>query len=196
MLCSQFLACSLQESHPSHEIVTMPSGPRSDNRKSTLQSKFFNRIAHLLTDGITPPDQYRSIIQNIHSATVSAFKRNQGMSRVLSAVPPEVSGEEVRLPRHHRTTLSQLRSGHCIRLRDYQKLIGKSGNDICPECESGVHTVAHLFACPAHPTSLTPLDLWQRPIEVARFLRGMTAFAELPPLDPPVPPPPPEPPPS
>ena len=118
------------------------------------------------------------------------------MSKVLSVMPPDISEEEAQLPRHHRTTLSQLRLGYCIHLKDYQLRIGKSETEIRPECVSGVHTVAHLFACPTHPMSLTLWDLWRYPIEVAWFLRGMTAFAEMPPLDPPVPLPPPEPLPS
>ena len=66
---------------------------------------------------------------------------------------------------------------------------------MCPECEQVPHTVDHLFGCEEHPTSLTPEDLWICPIEVAALIAGMSAFEDLPPLEPPVPPPPPEPPP-
>ena len=112
-------------------------------------------------------------------------------------MPPDVDEGEVRLPRHHRAVLSQLRSGHCRLLRNYQMRIGiRSDGDACPECAGGVHDVEHLFECPAYPTSLTPRDLWLRPAEVVEFLRGTSTFAELPPLDPPAPRPPPEPPPS
>ena len=74
--------------------------------------------------------------------------------------------------------------------------IGRSDEDTCPECADRVHNVEHLFECPAHPTPLTPRDLWLRPAEVAEFLRGTSTFAELPPLEPPTPRLPLEPPPS
>ena len=51
---------------------------------------------------------------------------------------------------------------HRIRSTKYQ--------DICPNCQSPSHTTTHLFACPNNPTTLTPEDLWHRPIEVARLL--------------------------
>ena len=196
MLCAQFLASSLRETHPSHHYVTLPPGPRTGTRIPTLHSKYFGQINHLLTNGKTPTDQYSDIIRDIHASTVTNFVINQPDNRVLSAPPPDVSGDEGRLPRHYRTTLSQLRSGRCARLRDYQLRVGWSSEDTCPECAGAVHTVEHLFECPACPTPLTPRDLWLRPVEVATFLRGMSAFAELPPLEPPSPPPPPEPPPA
>ena len=134
--------------------------------------------------------------KEIHTATVTNFRNRQEQNRVLSAAPPDVDEDEVRLPRHCRAVLSQLRSGHCALLRDYQFRVSRSSVDTCPECLDGEHSVGHLFEYPAFPTSLTPRDLWLRPVEVTGFLRGMSTFAELPPLDPPAPPPPPEPPPS
>ena len=109
--------------------------------------------------------------------------------------PPEIDRDEDQLPRHFRTTLSQLRSGYCSRLLDYRHRVGLSTTDVCPECERAPHTVRHLFECAVHPTALSPEDLWTHPAEVASLISGMSAFQDLPPLEQPVPPPPPEPPP-
>jgi len=42
----------------------------------------------------------------------------------------------------------------------------------CPDCNTAPHSVAHLSECPMHQTNLTPVDLWQRPKEVAEFLNA------------------------
>ena len=41
--------------------------------------------------------------------------------------------------------------------------------DKCLYCEES-HTTLHLFNCANHPTTLTVTDLWNRPIDAARFL--------------------------
>ena len=155
MLCSQFLASSLRTSHPSHPYVTMPSGPRADRRKPTLQSRFTRDIDQYLQDGIIPNSEYPSIIKEIHSSAVRNFTATQRPNRLLLSPPPDISPDEQRLPRHHRTTLSQLRSGFCSRMLDYRHRIGLSETDLCPECEHEQHTVGHLSECQAHPTLLS-----------------------------------------
>ena len=49
MLCSQYLATSLQPDHASFSVVTADSGPRS--QRATLQRSFANQVSHLLVDG-------------------------------------------------------------------------------------------------------------------------------------------------
>ncbi len=46
--------------------------------------------------------------------------------------------------------------------------------DICPLCSQPVHTIEHLFSCSVNPTTLTPSDLWTKPLECARFLNLAT----------------------
>ena len=129
------------------------------------------------------------------SAAVTCASATQP-NKILQRAPPRISGEEKRLPRHYRATLSQLRSSYCAKMLDYRKRIGLTTTDLCPECELATHTVQHLFNCQSHPTSLTTEEMWTRPTEVAAHISPMTAFADLPALEPPVPPPPPEPPPT
>ena len=196
LLCRQYLVSSLRQDHPCFQYVTSDSGARAGSRVPTLQSRFLPDVHNLLVNGVTPPNDYKQIISELHSSAVSSHLSNAPPNKILLSAPPEIDETESRLPRHYRTTLSQLRSGYCSRLNDYRHRINLATTDLCPECEEAPHTVQHLFGCQQHPTSLTPLDLWRRPVEVAALLRGMSAFVELPPLEPPVPPPPPEPPPD
>ena len=73
-------------------------------------------------------------------------------------------------PRSVRTTLAQLRSGHCRLLKLYMARITTGVSDVCPECGVAPHPVEHLFNCSAHPTQLTVQDLWDNPAEAADFL--------------------------
>ena len=90
---------------------------------------------------------------------------------------PAISPAERTLPRYYRTTLSQLRSGQCSRLNSYRHAIGISDTDLCPQCNMAPHTTDHVFDCPAAPTNLSVEDLWESPVEVARHLAALPAFA-------------------
>ena len=192
LLCSQFLLSALRPSHPSHPIVTAPSGTRS--MKETLQSRFLPSVSHLLTGGTTNPASYRTSLIDLHTSAVRDAISHLAPNPVLLTSPPPVESEETSLPRAHRTALSQLRSGYCSFLNSYRARIGVAGaSPSCPSCNSPVHTSGHLFTCPSHPTSLTTLDLWERPVRVAEYLSTLP-FTSLPPLPLPPPEPPPTPP--
>ena len=197
MLCKQFLVGALRPAHPSYELVTCDPGPRADNRVPLLQSAYLADLSHLLgPDGAAAPDDHRAAIRAIHTSCVQHHISVSPPNRVLSSRPPEISLSESRLPRPYRTTLAQLRSGHCSRLNTYRNTIGISDTDLCPECNSEPHTTQHLFDCDSSPTPLSVEDLWTDPVAVARHLTSLTAFAALPTLGPPDQRPPPEPPPG
>ena len=82
----------------------------------------------------------------------------------------DLKTKESLLPRSVRTTLTQLRSGHCRLLNSYKARITSSISDVCPECGVALHSVEHLFNCQSHPTQLTVQDLWDNPAVVADFL--------------------------
>ena len=133
---------------------------------------------------------------SIHTNAVASSISNLSVNPVLGHSPPEIAPSEKRLTRLQRTTLSQLRSGHCKLLNEYATRIGKSSTAICPECLIRRHTTKHLFQCDAVPTTFTVSDLWKNPVSVASFLQTLPSFSSLiPPASPPQPPPPPEPPP-
>ena len=48
--------------------------------------------------------------------------------------------------------------------------------DICPHCQEDSHTTLHLFDCQNNPTDLTVTDLWNKPVDVARFLNLPTIY--------------------
>ena len=203
LLCSQYLASALRPSHPSHAIVTRASGPRTI--KTTLQNRFLPSIAQYLNNNITPPDSYQQIINNIHTDAVQQAIRQFPPHRFLLNSPPPINPEELDLPRPYRTTLSQLRSGHCKVLSGYRAEVGLSNDPLCPSCRGEPHDPPHLFNCSFHPTDLEPVDLWSRPVRTSHFLSSLPFFDFLPVLSPsslpltnispPLPPPPPEPPP-
>ena len=193
MLCTQLLASASRDSHPSNAVVTLPSGPRS--MKATLQSKFQPLLQPHLSDGFVDQGNYSSILKSIHTSAVSATIANLAPNPVLGAKPPPISASEKNLSRIQRTTLSQLRSGHCKFLGDYKVLTGQGTSAICPECLFRRQTVPHLFNCDACPTNLSLRDLWVNPVTVANFLVTLSSFAALVPPDPPPARPPPEPPP-
>ena len=190
LICSQFLARTLQPHHPSHHVVTSDPGPR--RMKKTLHSSFLPLVSHFLVDGVMPPASYRDAITELHSAAVTDSVDHQTANRVLLTPPPPIDESELSLPRSHRTALSQLRSGFCPSLNSYQFRVGWNASQSCPECDHPDHSVSHIFQCPARPTTLTPLDLWVSPCEVANHLQSLPCFGHLCPI----PPPPPEPPPG
>ena len=182
LLCSQFLASAMRVEHPSHPIVISHPGPRQ--MKHTLSSTHLHTVApYLNTDGNTSPDTYTATLKFIHSDIVQDTITTLATSNVLGIIPPDICTSECTLPRVYRTTLSQLRSGYCSRLRSYLHRIGSSDDPTCPECMQEPHTTHHLFSCQAYPNSLQVADLWHRPCEVAALISGMTAFRDLPPLD-------------
>jgi hypothetical protein len=192
MLCSQFLASTLRPDHPSHETVNTPPGPRK--QKFTLKSRYLPSITPYLRDGVMLADAYRPSIRSLHTTSVQEYLDGRIQNSVLDSHPPPIDPSELDLDRPLRATLSQLRSGYCRRLLDYQMRIGGAPNDRCPECGRAQHTVKHLFECRSHPTDLQPVDLWSRPREAAEFLTTLPAFTDLspgPPRPPPEPPPPP-----
>lgn len=191
LLACQELAKALQPSHPSHAVVTQPTPRNHRQKKHTLRSKCFLTIEEFLTDGIVPPGELKSVLKNIHTKIVSQHVDSLAPNRVLGVRPPLINKHEPLLPKPIRTTLAQLRSGHCQRLNDYRHRVGWSDTDICPECDQAPASTSHLFACSAHPTNLSVTDLWEKPYEAAVFLAAsFLSFNDFPDPGPPPPPPP------
>ena len=48
----------------------------------------------------------------------------------------------------------------------YKSRIKKDASlDVCADCGKTPHDVKHLFACPAHSTTLIASDIWRKPVE-------------------------------
>jgi len=145
-----------QSHHSSHHSTSQPAPAR--NMKGTL-SKFDRDVVPLHNDGISEVEQYRSALHNRHSQAVVDAQSNFVPNRVLGTTPPELSLFECYLSRSVRTTLAQLRSGHCRLLNSYKARITAGVTDVCSDCGVAPHSVEHLFQCPAYPTKPTTQDL-------------------------------------
>ena len=121
------------------------------------------------------------VCDKLHCDIVGKVVGRSSANRVLGVKPPPVHKNELDLPRVSRTVLSQLRSGHCARLRDFQLKLGKATDGDCPNCNLDRQDVAHIFDCPAKPTTLRIEDLWENPWGVADHLRTLPEFKDLPP---------------
>ena len=186
LLSSQFLATALQPDHPSYPTVTADPGPR--DKKVTLQRRFGSQILRFFRNGAV--HDAKEARKQLHTEYVDAAIRARPLNQVLNIPPPEIAEEENTLPRQYRTTLSQLRSGHCSALNTFKHRIGTTDTDTCPSCQQSPHTTQHIFTCPSHPNTLGAIDLWERPAEVADFLATLPFFRfEVPPRPPPEPPP-------
>ena len=167
----------------------MNSGPRAI--RHTLQSRYYHDIRPFLVDNVIPIAMRKHTLTTLHCNAVQTAIAASSNSKLLNAPPPLVDAAEVSLPRPYRSALSQLRSGYCVALNDYQFRIGGSLTAICPECTSADQTVPHIFACPAHPTYLSLEDLWTDPVGVAGYISSLPSFNYLPPMGRPPPEPPP-----
>ena len=183
LLTAHFLVQALHPSHPSHEVVNLPPGPRQ--MKDSVGTKVGHLVSPFLVNGVIPDGAVKSTIDRIHTDVVADTISSYSVNRVLNAPAPELNPIELSLPRPTQVVLAQLRSGFCSRLNDYQHRLGRIGDSLCPDCLIGNASTNHLFDCPAHPTQLTPADLWTQPYEVARFLNTIPAFSHLPATGPP-----------
>ena len=181
LLSSQFLARALHPDHVSHPYALLDQGRRG--LKQTLRSKCIADVQpYLEEDGSLGRGQFSLVKNKLHTDIVDKSIRNRAPNRVLGVLPPPIDASEASLPRITRTSLSQLRSGHCARLKDYQLRIGKMNDNLCADCDLFPQTVNHLFDCPAHPTTLGPEDLWGNPRDVVDHLRNFQSFDFLPAL--------------
>ena len=155
--------------------------------KETLHSKCIGLVEHHLHGGVMSSSNYKKISNSLHSAAVAKAICSAGPNEVLGHYPPSagVNSSEKTLSRSHRCTLAQLRSSYCHHLCSYLHAIGKTADDLCPECGVASHSPAHLFECRAFPTDLTVKDLWTNPRDAAIFISNLPSFIHhLPPVAP------------
>lgn len=162
MIASQYLANCQQPGHPCHDVVGRPEGRR--RMKPTLNVRYALNV-NSAANGVPLPVEPKKIVAEIHRQFVSTSIARSGENIVLGGRPPPISSDELDLSRRSRRLLAQLRSGHCPKLRHYWRHIDPTVIDICPRCGGTPHDVKHIFNCPAHPTAMEPIDLWQRPAE-------------------------------
>ena len=99
------LTCHLPE-HPGNKQADNPL-PARKHLKPTIQN-FRNSIQQHLPINT---ENRKAKLKAIHTSEVKNTLENLPPNDVLGCKPPEINKEELSLPRHVRTQLSQLRSG-------------------------------------------------------------------------------------
>ena len=169
MLSKQFLASTMQGDHPGHRLFDRVAPPR--NMKSNIIDEYRDDLLTLANTPLSAKD-CRALQTTIHTRSVRDAMTGYRVNAVLGRHPPDIDLEarERNLSRNARTCLSQLRSGYCKLLNSYLSRIDPNIQDECPQCHESPHDTKHLFNCRANPTTLTTIDLWERPTDVAQFL--------------------------
>ena len=166
LLATQFVTQSLEPHHPCHHLTIRPPPPRFGEVHNIRDP--FIRYGQTARDALhAAQGNVKNALTNLHTEAVNRARDSYRDNRVLGRRPPTISSKEKGLPRHSRTLLAQLRSGHCPKLKDYQHRINPATANICPDCGIGPHDVRHLFTCPAHRVSFHPIDLWRDPPRAA-----------------------------
>ena len=163
MITKQFLAAFFQDRHPGHKFLGRNKTGR--NLKKTLLS-FEDEVQDFFRT-----EKYKTVVRNIHTKTVQSTISNYPVNRVLNCNPPVINKVENTLDRRTRVQLARLRSGFSRLVQSYMSRIDDKEVDECPLCKAPNHNVNHLFNCDKNPTHLSPLDLWNNPTEVAKFLK-------------------------
>ena len=153
VISAQYLVNCLEEEHVCHGITTQEPRPRP--MKETLHSRHHSTVLRRLGA------RKKENLQNLHTHAVDSAIRLLGNNRLLIVTP--TPDEEQRLNRRQRCTLVQLRSRLCHLLQDYKHMVFDEPSDICTDCGSLPQDVRHMFTCHAHPTDLSPEDLWRNP---------------------------------
>ena len=144
LLSAQYLARCLETENVNFSITTR------EPPKRMMEETLFTRHRSAVEPLMIAKDM-KTTLQAIHTMAVNQAVTSIGRNVVLDDRPPAINISEKELTRKERTTLPQLRSGHCRLLGSYKSRISKTP-----------HNVKHLFNCPAHPTTMTPSDLWNR----------------------------------
>ena len=163
LLSAHYLARCLEPGNVCHSITT------GETLKRRMKETLFTRHPNTVETMMLLANNRKATIQAIHSDAVNMAVKDQKKNIVLGGLPHPINDAEKDLTRKERATLAQLRSGYCKLLGFYKSRIKKDASlDVCADCGKTPHDVKHLFACPAHPTTLTPSDLWSKPVETIR----------------------------
>ena len=166
LLSAQYLARCMEPENVNNSITT------KDTTKRRMKRTIFTRHRSTVEPMIIEKDR-KATLQAIYTVAANQAVTSLGRNVVLDDRPPLINISEKELTRKERTTLAQIRSGHCRLLGSYKSRISKDASlDVCGKTPPDVK---HLFNCPAHPTTMTPSDLWNRPVDAIRELSYLEA---------------------
>ena len=157
LLSAQYLARCLEPNNVNFSITTRE--PPKRMMKETLFTRHRSAVEPLLI-----ANDRKTTLHAIHTMAFNQAVTSLARNVVLDDRPPAINISEKELTQKERTTLAQLRSGHCRPLGSYKSRISKDVSlDVCADCSKTPHDVKHLFNCPAHPTTMTPSDCGHNP---------------------------------
>ena len=169
LLSTQYMARCLKLENVNFSITTRAS------LKRMMKATLFTRHRSAVEPQMIAKDR-KTTLQAIHNTPVNQAVTSLGRNVVLDDRPPAINISEKELTRKERTTLAQPRSGHCRLLGSCKSRISKDVSlNVCADCGKTPDDVKHLFNCPAHPTTMTPSDLWNRPVDAIRELNYLEA---------------------
>ena len=149
LLSAQYLIQFLDTENVCHHITKMVLPPREMNE--TIFTRHNQTVLPLLANN------RKDTLQALYTSFVNTAIDNMKNNRVLKNRPQPINDEETLLSRQ-RTTISQLRSGHCKLLNSYKKRLKQSDSSSCPDCGMDPQDLPHQFECTAHPNDLSPVN--------------------------------------
>ena len=162
LLSAQYLARCLEPGNVCHSITTRETSKR--RIKETLYTRHRTTVEPRML-----ADNRKATLQTIHTDAVNKVVKDHRNNIVLVDPPHPINDAEKDLTRKERATLAQLRFGYCKLQGSYKSKIKKDSIlNVCADCGKTQHDVKHLFACPAHPTTLILSDLWSKQVESIR----------------------------
>ena len=154
LLSAQYLTRCLEPENVNNSITTR------DPPKTRMKETLFTRHRSTVEPMMIAKDR-KATLQAIHTMAVNQAVTSLRRNVVLDDRPPLFNISEKELTSKERTTLAQLRSGHCRLLGSYKRRISKDASlYVCADFGKTPHDVKHLFNCPVHPSTMTPSDLW------------------------------------
>ena len=168
MLSKQFYLSTKMSGHSNFSI---PYNPPERLMKEDLGSLFEKEIEPFFSTTGNSESAHKIGIRAIHTEDVRKAISALPPNKVLGQPAPDVSKDKKRLPRGTRTTLAQLRSNYSPKLNSFLNACYPNLYDnSCPKCQQSPHDTQHLFSCPADPTDLSVIKLWEDPVAAAEFL--------------------------
>ena len=135
LLCSQYLARTLQPNNPSHNLVSSSSGIRL--MKHTIHSRFLHDVATYLSAAFCPPLNLRPPPTPFIPKRFRSRNLPQLLTVYFRLFFSQISAEETNLLRPCRTSLSQLCSFFRSLLHSYREMVGLITSPVCPSHKKG-----------------------------------------------------------
>ena len=125
------------------------NGTPKRRMKETLFTRHRNTVEPMML-----ADNRKATLQAIHTQS-TRLSNIRKIIKCYMSFHTQLTTQKKNLTRKEHATLAQLISGYCKLLGSYKSRIKKDASlNVCADSDYTPHDVKHLFACPAHPTTL------------------------------------------